>query len=345
MESEKDKLWVHTASVGEFNTLKPILKELKRDYHITLTYFSFRAKSYLAGMKAYYDELHRLPLDTPFHVRRFEKRVKPKAILVMEREFWPSFLTFTKARKALLNAYAKGGAIERFFSKRFELILARTKEDQERFRSYHVKKVVACGNLKFVLEEPPSVDLEPVPSPLMVAGSTHPGEEELILQAFKRLREEFKDLRLIVAPRHVSRSTQVLELFKDFKAVLRSSKEREWDVMVLDTLGELFSVYRHASLAFVGGTFVKVGGHNLLEPAYFSKPVLYGPYTHKVKDLKEFVERAGLGFEVRSVEEFTNKARELIKEKPKALIDIKEHAIRVKSCYLENLRKFLEGTT
>jgi len=341
VESEKGRLWVHTASVGEFNTLKPLLGELKKDFYIVLTYFSFRAKAYLVSQKAYYDELYRLPIDTPFHVRSFERKVKPKAILIMERELWPFLLTFTRAPKVWINAYAKGGLLERLLSKSFDLIMARTQEDAERFKSYGSAKVVVCGNLKLSLQEPPPLELKVPESLLIVAGSTHPGEEELLLYAYRELRKEFKDLRLIVAPRHISRSQEVLRLFGEFKSILRTSQKEDWEVMVLDTLGELFSVYRYASVAFVGGTFVKVGGHNLLEPAYFSKPVLYGPYTQKVKDLKDFVESVGLGFEVGSSKELTDRLRELLKNPPKATIDIKGYASKVRACYLENLKEFL----
>ncbi|RUM32386.1 MAG: 3-deoxy-D-manno-octulosonic acid transferase, partial [Aquifex sp.] len=142
-------LWVHTASVGEFNTLLPLIKELKREHRILLTYFSPRAKEYLETKKEFYGCLYPLPLDNPLSVKRFENLVKPKALIIAERELWPSLLTFTKVPKALVNAYAKGSAVERFLVKRFRLIIARTKEDAEKFKAFGVKNVFPCGNLKF----------------------------------------------------------------------------------------------------------------------------------------------------------------------------------------------------
>ncbi len=345
MEKGKGRLWFHTASVGEFNTAKPLLKRLYRNYHITLTYFSFRAKRYLEAQrdKGYFYDLHRLPPDLPLFVRRFEKKVQPDAILIMERELWPFLLLSTKAPKVWLNAYAKGGMFERLFSKSFSLIIARDEKDADRFRSYGLSKVFACGNLKFVLEEPPPAELKLKSQKLFVAGSTHPGEEIIIKKVYERLRKDFSDLRLLIAPRHVSRSKEVVGLFEGFKVSLRSKEEENWDVLVLDTLGELFSMYKYASLAFVGGTLIPVGGHNLLEPAYFGKPVLYGPYTHKVSELRDFLEGIGLGFCVREEEELYEKALDLLnKEKSGGEGELKAYGEKVLECYLSHLKAFLE---
>lgn len=344
MERGKGRLWFHTASVGEFNTAKPLLKRLYKDHHITLTYFSPRAKRYLQSQedKGYFHELYRLPLDFPPFVKSFEERIRPSAILIMERELWPFLLLSTKAPKVWLNAYTKGGLLERLLSKRFSLILAREERDAEKFRSYGISEVFACGNLKFVLEEPPPVEIKLETSKLLVAGSTHPGEEEVIKRVYERLVKELKEVKLLIAPRHISRATEVLRLFQNLGASLRSKEEEGWNVLVLDTLGELFSLYRYAKVSFVGGTLVPVGGHNLLEPAYFGKPVLYGPYTHKVGELRAFLEKIGLGFCVRDEEELYKTALELLgEEDTKKHTTLKEHAQKVLECYMFHLNSFL----
>ena len=344
MERGKGRLWFHTASVGEFNTAKPLLKRLYKDHHITLTYFSPRAKRYLQSQedKGYFHELYRLPLDFPPFVKSFEERIRPSAILIMERELWPFLLLSTKAPKVWLNAYTKGGLLERLLSKRFSLILAREERDAEKFRSYGISEVFACGNLKFVLEEPPPVEIKLETSKLLVAGSTHPGEEEVIKRVYERLVKELKEVKLLIAPRHISRATEVLRLFQNLGASLRSKEEEGWNVLVLDTLGEIFSLYRYAKVSFVGGTLVPVGGHNLLEPAYFGKPVLYGPYTHKVGELRAFLEKIGLGFCVRDEEELYKTALELLgEEDTKKHTTLKEHAQKVLECYMFHLNSFL----
>lgn len=343
MEKEKGRLWVHTASVGEFNTIKPLLKRLVEKYHIILTYFSFRAKEYLKAQRGFFHELYRLPIDLPPLVRRFEKSVKPDAILIMERELWPSLILFTKAPKVWLNAYAKESLLERLLSKRFKLILTRGEKDKDKFLSYGCKEVIACGNLKFLLEEPPEAFLRFSEGKLLVAGSTHEGEEELLKSIFLKLKADFPELKLVIAPRHISRAQKVAELFAGLKVSFKSAEEEGWQVLVVDTLGELFSLYRYASVTFVGGTFVPVGGHNLLEPAYFKKPVLFGPYTHKVKDLKDFLMEKGMGFEIRTEEEFYHLARKLLSgELALPDFDLKDHSQKVLHCYVHALGAFLE---
>ncbi|MDW8033175.1 MAG: glycosyltransferase N-terminal domain-containing protein [Aquificaceae bacterium] len=344
MASEKGRLWFHTASVGEFNTAKPLLRRLFMDYHITLTYFSFRAREYLRSQQGlgYFHDLYRLPPDLPPLVSSFERRVKPDAIFIMERELWPSLLLFTKAPKVWLNAYAKGGLLERWLSRKFSLIVAREEKSARVLSSYGCNGVLSCGNLKFVLEEPPPLKLRVEEHELLIAGSTHRGEEVLIGEAFRKLKREFKNLRLVVAPRHVSRAREVGELFKDFRVSFRSEEEEGWEVLVVDTLGELFSLYALARVAFVGGTLLPVGGHNLLEPAYFGKPVLYGPYTHKVEDIRGFLEERSLGFCIRDAEELYQKARSLLRGEVRVEpFSMREYSERTLNCYLSILRSKL----
>jgi 3-deoxy-D-manno-octulosonic-acid transferase len=345
VERGKGRLWFHVASVGEFNTAKPLLKRLYRDYHITLTYFSFRARKYLESQKGkgYFHELYRLPPDIPFLISKFERKIDPEAILIMERELWPFLILSTRAPKVWLNAYSKGGVLERWFSKRFSLILAREERSSEKFRSYGSAHVHSCGNLKFVLEEPPPSELEVKGSKLLVAGSTHSGEELIIKRAYERLLRDFESLKLLIAPRHVSRAGEVMKLFDGMGVCLRSREEKGWKVLVVDTLGELFSLYRYANVAFVGGTFVPVGGHNLLEPAYFGKPVLYGPNTKKVEDLRAFLEERGLGFCVKDEEELYRRLLELLsREENTDKTGLREHSEKVLECYLSSLNTFLK---
>ncbi|SNZ12075.1 3-deoxy-D-manno-octulosonic acid transferase [Hydrogenobacter hydrogenophilus] len=337
-------LWFHVASVGEFNTLKPILKELIKEHIIVLTYFSPRAKNYLSQQTQYYHTLERLPLDTPFTVRFFEKRISAQVLLIMEREFWPFLIYFTKTKKVLLNAYAKGGIYERFISKKFDLIITKTQKDKEKFESYGCKQVVNCGNLKFILEDlqEKHLDIQKSRSKFFVAGSTHRGEEEILLEAFVELKKLFPDLKLLIAPRHISRANEVMQKFKGFKCALKTSNKEEWDVLVIDTLGELFEIYSFADVAFVGGTLVNVGGHNLLEPAYHRKPVLFGPFLEKVKDMADYLIERNAGFLVRNSKDIVRVVENILTGKrlwnP---VDIKANAERIKSCYLRNIRNML----
>ncbi len=339
--SETDStLWIHCASVGEFNTVKPVLRELIKEFSIVLTYFSPRAKKYIEAVEGFYNWSLPLPLDIPFLIRRFENIFNPKALVIVERELWFSLIRFTRCKKILINAYAKGNFIERLLIPKYSLILARTEKDKEVFLKEGAKKVKVCGNLKLVQEEFPRLGKRKinVQGKILVAGSTHKGEEEKILRIFKVLRKEIP-LKLVIAPRHISRAEEVLNISRKmgFRSALRTSYQQDWEVLVLDTLGELKDFYHLADVTFVGGTLIPLGGHNLLEPAFFGKPVIFGTYTSKVKDIEELLIKKGYGFKIRSEEEFTKVALYLLKKGFKPSEDFTELAHRVKECYLWNI--------
>ncbi len=341
----KPVLWVHCASVGEFNTFLPLLKELRKEFSIALTYFSPRAEDFLRSRSQYWELLYPLPLDLPFSLRRFEKQLSPKALIVVERELWPCLVSCTQTKKILVNAYAKGRGLERFLARRFELILTRGTEDEQRFKSYGAKRVKACGNMKFLVEEEAKEVRLPLQegTKLILAGSTHEGEEEILLRAFSILKKSLP-VQLVIAPRHVSRAVRVAELARrhGFKTELKTGlKGLEWEVLVVDTLGELKSLYRLCDVAVVGGTFVPVGGHNLLEPLVWQKPVVFGRYTEKVRDMEEFILSTGSGVKVESGEKLAQVLLDLIKSPPKA-VDIRKKSKEIKDCYLRGILSELE---
>ncbi|RLJ70615.1 3-deoxy-D-manno-octulosonic-acid transferase [Hydrogenivirga caldilitoris] len=333
-------IWVHCASVGEFNTFKPILRELKSREQVVLTYFSPRAKGYLEKQSGLYDLLFPLPLDLPFLLRRFESLIQPKVLIIVEREFWPALIKATRVKKILVNAYARGNFLEKLLLPNFKLIIARTERDRELFEREGAGKVVSCGNLKFVQEN----DLQPINLKipegykLWVAGSTREGEEEIILEAFLEVRKSLP-LKLVIAPRHVSRVKEVEKVLrgKGLSYARRSSMGEEWDILLVDTLGELKAMYSLADVAFVGGTFYPAGGHNLLEPAFFGKPVVFGPSTYKVRDLEEFLLSSGYGFKVSSLKELVATVEKLLKEGFTPAGDLKSYSQQVKECYIRTI--------
>ncbi len=334
----ENPLWIHTASVGEFNTALPIIRELKKEHRILITYSSPRAREYLESFTKEFDALYPLPADLPFLIGSFEERIKPKAIIILERELWPFLIKSTKSKKILINAYAKGNLLEKLLIKEFSLIITRTKEDAEIFRRFGAKKVKTCGNLKLIYEHTPGT-LNLPKGNYIVAGSTHEGEEEIILRAFKELN--LKDIKLIIAPRHVERSRKVKELSESFgfKTSFYSENRDAWEVLVVDRLGLLRDLYAYAKVAVVGGTFVPVGGHNLLEPVYYKVPVVFGRYTDKVEDLKEILLNLGLGFQVNTLEELKECLKFLISESYIPTVSLKETGKKIKKCYVESIRQ------
>ena len=242
--------------------------------------------------------------------------------------------------------------------------LMQSDRDATRIRALGVvpQRVMTTGNLKFDQPLPATVGgvetwiknhVLPAGRELIVAGSTHPGEEDQLLCCYDRLRKQFPSLMLLLAPRHIERVSQLQAAVKakGFSVALRSDLESSdrrtgngapevpSDVVILDTRGELAAVYRYAVVAFVGGTFIPVGGHNLLEPALWGKPVLFGPYTDHCAEVARLLLEAGGGRRVADSGELTVAIADLLNDR--SALDRMGSAAR--SVVLEN-RGALERT-
>ncbi len=342
--ANSNPVWFHCASVGEFNTARILIKRIReRGNKIVVTYFSPRAHDFMERVaKKEVDWISVLPADLPYTVERFNKLVSPKVLIVVEREFWPFLLGKTKVPKLLINAYAKGSFMERLLIGKFDTIIARSDKDKEIFMKEGARYVKVCGNLKFVFEaEESTVEGN---GKVFVAGSTHEGEETFIFELYARLKEMFGELKLVIAPRHISRSSEVIKIAESFgfEPVLRSDGRGEWEVLILDTLGELKSFYKIASLAFVGGTLVPVGGHNIAEPCRYDVPVLYGQYTHKVEDMVRVIEEMGMGFRIHSVEEAFKVCKDVLDGKIKLRKGLMvELSKNIEECYLKTILSYI----
>jgi 3-deoxy-D-manno-octulosonic-acid transferase len=276
--------------------------------------------------KDFIDTFVYMPLDMSWVVRRVVRALRPRAFIVVEKELWPNIVRILSSEGIpviVVNGTISKGSFKKYealgfffrpvFSK-ISFFCARTDEDARKARLLGCvsERVVEAGNLKFDLTplsgESAKVDVfkrdvQFGPDDMViVAGSTHSGEEEMLIEAFKGLKEEFKGLKLVIAPRHPERFNEVDALLtrNALKFVRRSSEAggSGADVVLLDTMGELSSVYGLSTVAFVGGTLVDIGGHNLLEPAFFGKPVVYGPYLRSYLYMAEMLEEAGAGVRV-----------------------------------------------
>ncbi|MBI5560981.1 MAG: 3-deoxy-D-manno-octulosonic acid transferase [Deltaproteobacteria bacterium] len=322
--------WFHAVSVGETKAVMPLLK-LFRERHPTVK-IVFSTVTPTGGRVArkegvsLIDSLIYFPLDLSWVSRRVIRRISPGIFITVEKEFWPNFFRILRTN-SVPSVVVNGTISERSFRRyrRYPRLFkdlfsaltfcARTEEDRERAIALGTpaKRCPAAGNLKFDMS-PRSLDKEEMErlSSLMgirpgervlVAGSTHSGEERIFLDAFKKLKEEFRPLKLILAPRHPERTNEVETNVRasGLSYVKRSAgaKGISHDVVILDTLGELFLTYGISTVAFVGGTLVDSGGHNLLEPAFFGKPVLYGPYLKSYLYMAELLEKRGGGMRVK----------------------------------------------
>ncbi len=321
-------IWIHALSVGEVISSLPLVRALSRKYPERDIVFSVTTSQ---GMEIARDELQgevkrllTMPLDFWWSIRRTVYSINPSLFVLVETDIWPGLIFHLKKRgtKALLvngrisprtlMRYRRFRAFIRAVLDSFESCLMQSDLDRHRLLEIGLKedKVKTVGNIKFDRDWTPmdekeykqwldALNLSPEDD-LWVAGSTHRGEEDIILDVFLRLHKLFPALRLIIAPREIDRAGEVERLVsgKGLSAILRKDlphKRKSCDVLILDTLGELERIYGIAQISFVGGSLEPIGGHNLLEPASFGKPVLFGPHTHNFVQMSQLIVEAGGG--------------------------------------------------
>jgi len=333
----KPSIWIHGVSVGEVLAARGLAKKLKEKYPetplfisaTTITGMDMAEKNFKEKSGCFF-----FPLDIPFALERTFSQVKPKLCILMEGELWPNFLATAKrygARVVLANGRISDRSFKRYLLisplfrkvlKNIDLFCMQTEEDKKRIISIGApeERVVVTGNLKFDSDELLSSrkDVEKLAEllgfsdgiPLLIAGSTGSGEEEIILRAFARVKEKHPKVRLLIAPRHPERFDEVEELVKRFSLpyIRRSrikKKERGKPVVILDTIGELAPLYRYGRAVFVGGSLIPRGGHNILEPASQGKPVIFGHHMENFRAIASMVLAEGGAIEVRNEEELT----------------------------------------
>jgi 3-deoxy-D-manno-octulosonic-acid transferase len=315
-------IWVHAVSVGEVMAAHPLIRELKKKYPnrkliistVTVT-GNYTARRRVPEA----DAVFYFPLDFPCIVRRVIQGINPQIVLVAETELWPNFfreLMRAGIPSAVINGRISPGShrnyrkFNKFFRQVFDnvtLFCMQSEADATRIKDIGAdpEKVMVTGNLKFDQKLPVNASA-PVSiaagKKVITAGSTHRGEEAALLDVFKQLRQKYPDLLLIIAPRHPERFDEVEGLInKSGYDCQRRTKLRGQikDVLLLDTIGELRSFYALCDISFVGGSLVKVGGHNLLEPAAMKKPVIFSRYMFNFKEISEALLSSGGGIMVK----------------------------------------------
>jgi len=312
-KSNRPIIWIHSVSVGETIAVSPLIKVLSKDYQVlisTITDTGFEvAKSRFKDLGV---EVIYLPLDCPFAIKRLLKAFSPKALLITETEIWPNlvwetskfcpvFLINGRLSEKSFKNYKKVKFFVEKVLKSFTAILVQNEIYAKRFSLLGAPKdkIFVVGNLKFDIEIP---ELEfpwsqNLPSPIVIAGSTHSPEEELILSAFLSLEDSGS---LILAPRHPQRFSEVesIVLKTGSKLVKLSELEKSKDfkfnspvVVLVDKIGILSSLYRIADVVIIGGSFIPHGGQNPLEAIYWKKPVIFGPYMDNFPFVKDFLEK------------------------------------------------------
>ncbi|MGD9387347.1 MAG: lipid IV(A) 3-deoxy-D-manno-octulosonic acid transferase [Gammaproteobacteria bacterium] len=324
---ERPSIWIHAVSVGEVVAASPLVEALLREYPqypiviTTVTPTGAQQVRDLFGDRVLHSYA---PYDTPGSVRRFFERMQPRLAIVMETELWPNLFAECGARGVplvLANARISPRSVHRYrrFGGLFRaalvhgvVVAAQSEQDAERFRQLGANPAhtVVTGNLKADLKFPASLieagrgwrRQHAGGRPVWIAASTHEGEESAALEAHAQVRQRVPDALLLLVPRHPPRFDGVAELLAESGAgfARRSAGESPGvadPVYLVDSLGELPMFYAASDVAFVGGSLVPIGGHNLLEPAALSVPVLTGPHNYNAEDIAAILLAAG-GLEI-----------------------------------------------
>lgn len=341
-------IWIHAASVGEIVATSPLVKEVKKEFPEAVVVVSVVTATGHAMAHRIIPEAEGIiffPLDLPYLTRKILHIIKPIAILLVETEIWPNFLRIAQSKN--IPVMMVNGRISDRSMKRYKYISAFTKEMlrsierfcmQSKFDEAHIEvlgakksDITVTGNMKYdqtyatVSDEEKQSLLEEFGfgnnHPIIIAGSTHKGEEETIFETFKQVLQEYPQARLLIAPREIYRGHDVQTLAKRYElnAICRSDMTEPVHegipVVVLDTIGELGRLYSLGDIIFVGGSLVKTGGHNILEPAAHGKPILVGPYMFNFKEIFSLLNSRHACKQVKNGKELTTMVLRLCKDK------------------------------
>ncbi|MFA5038247.1 MAG: 3-deoxy-D-manno-octulosonic acid transferase [Candidatus Omnitrophota bacterium] len=322
----KSAIWIHAVSVGEARAVESLVRLIRGRWPrerivvstVTPTGYAILRKFLKKDELAFF-----APLDISWVVAKFIRALRPRLLLVMETELWPNLLRLNAAagtRIILVNGRISDRSFQGyrnlswFFGpalRKVDLFCMQSEESARRIRRLAIPqdRIRVTGNIKFDLQDD---FIEPAFFPkfkdliggqiLWVCGSTHDNEEEAVLALYKSLRKDFTNLRLVIAPRHLERLDKIRRLIRvngleaAFLSKLNSFSSAQ--VALLDTMGDLSAVYSLADVVFIGGSLVKKGGHNPIEPAVFGKPVLFGPFMDNFREIRDIFIKEKAAIEV-----------------------------------------------
>ena len=306
-KSYSNVIWFHAVSLGEVISSQIIVKELLEDNKVVLsvsTATGLREAKKIYGQKLF---VVYAPWDSIIFINSFLNKFRPKALILFETEIWPSMIHACWKNKIpviLSNArlsessYKKYNLVKLFINKtlnEFSLILAQSYEHVTRFKALGVNDniIFKVGSSKFDLESNNEFESQDfiLSNDFILAASTHKGEDELIISSYLKLKEEFKDLKLVIVPRHPERTNSIEGILKDHKINFKMSSDCKFnlnknDVVIINATGLLVNLYKKAKVSFIGGSLLsKYGGHNIIEPASNKSPFIVGPYMKNFEDI------------------------------------------------------------
>ena len=342
IENNKETIWIHCASVGEVNLAEPIIKKflIETQEKIILTMMTDTGME--TAKKKYINEtrvdLLFFPLDDYFCINKILKNIILKKLVIIETEIWPNLILLCskKSEVVLINGRISDRSIDSYMKIKFllqkilqkiDIFIMQTEKDKERIISLGVpkNKVYNYGNLKFNIELPEyeknELDdlrkkINEKGKKILVAGSTRNNEEEYLLEVFDKL----DDYLLVLVPRHIERTETICQrLLQKYNyqkwtdiyneegseviEVIQELSKRDTEIIIVDKIGELRKLYAIADIAYVGGTMVDVGGHSLLEPLFYRKPPIFGPFIQNVRSIAREIIAREIGTQIDGVEE------------------------------------------
>ena len=363
----KDCIWIHGASVGEIVATSPLVKQIRKelpDRPVLVSAFTVGGYNMAKQIIPDADAIIYFPLDLPFIAESMIKRIQPGVFMPVETELWPNFLRSIRERhipvmmvngriseKSVKNYKYLYGIWDDMLNTVTRFCMQSTIDaDYIKHLGADVSKIFVTGNTKFdqTYAEVTSEDLERYRTelalggafPVIVAGSTHPGEEKILMESLKAIREEYPDARLVIAPRKTARAGEITRLAAEYgfetgyrsKLLENEELRRSYPVMLIDTIGELGRIYAVGDIVFVGGSFSGTGGHNVLEPAAHAKPIIVGPSMQNFKDSYALLSKV-------KACKMVNDQAELTKE----ILDILNNAERRKQMGAASLQVIMEN--
>lgn len=328
----------HGVSVGEVIALENLIKKTKEtfpDYKIVVTTGTKTGQE--IAHKKYEnvaDFITYFPFDITFCVNNFLDKINPSVVLIAETELWPTFAAYCHKRNIPLlvingrisdSTFKSYKFLKGFFKelfKNYTEILTQSEDDCNKFIQIGApkEKTKVMKNLKFDVKRVDSdIEIGKGNNRIIIAGSTHKGEDEIVLNSFANLKSKFSDIKLLLAPRHLTRLSEVKNLVEktNLKYGQRSQNAtfQDNDIIILDTMGELSKMYQICDFAFIGGSFNKTGGHNPLEAIVYNKPTITGPSIHNFRDIYWILSKTKAGKIVKTPKELTKYMEKLLSDK------------------------------
>lgn len=335
-DKSKKTIMIHGVSVGEVVSLEKLIRRIKEEFPnhnlVITTGTKTGQETAIKKMGDVADFITYFPLDIKFFVEKFLDKINPDVILIAETEIWPIFIY--NAKKRNIKTYIINGRMSDESFKMYKIlkpffknilpmysgIFVQSEIDKARLNKAgaNINQLDVMKNLKFDINKfDVDINLNTNNSKVLIAGSTHKGEDEIVLRVYKKLKELIPNLKLLLAPRHITRTPDVQNLIKTFNFSYNLYSETKQfndnsDILLLDVMGELAKLYAKIDVAFIGGSFNNTGGHNPLEAIIFDKPTISGPSIKNFRDIYSILKMNNAAFVVNNEEEFFEIAKKLL---------------------------------